>query len=150
MNKKVMPVQLIFFAVAVAIAIAGVLFFAGKKGNTKEQVIASEPDFGKNNYNVMKRDSFVALTNIAYSNFATFSNSDGNLILDIKNANQLARDFFNGNDSLLQFELGDYGFEIKYDAAMQSVHAVFEIDKQNGVNVPNDVLIKLMDKAYNR
>ena len=147
-NKKVPATAYITSFIAIILAIIMVLIFSGDKGATQEQVVASEPAFGSYNYNVMKIDTFTSLVNKAYGNLAAITSEEGRLYIDIKNANQVSRDFFNGNDSLLDYELGDFGFEIDYNQESQSLRATFNVTEQGGVHVPNDVLIKLMDKTH--
>lgn len=134
---------------AIAIIIAGALYVLFTK-NSKEAVVQKvqpAPAFGPNNYNTMKLDTFVALVHSAYGDFAQHKTENGMLEISIRNANELTKDFFNGNDALLQFKLGDHGFAIRYNPEEPSVTASFKISEQKGVNVPNDVLIKLMDKT---
>lgn len=139
--------QLIFTALAVVVAGAMYLVFAGSRNAAVEQTVEPPAPFGSNNYNVMKTDTFVALVNRAYGSFTTQKTENGVLELTIKNANELTKDFFNGNDALLKFKLSDHGFELAYNPEDQSLKARFKINEQNGVAVPNDVLIKLMDKT---
>jgi hypothetical protein len=139
--------QLVFTALAVVIAGVMCLVFARSRNAAEEQVVAPPAPFGSNNYNVMKTDTFVALVNQAYSGLVTQKTEDGILELQLRNANELTKDFFNGNDALLRFKLNDHGFELNYNPEAQSLTARFKINERNGVNVPNDVLIKLMDKT---
>ena len=139
--------QLIFMAVAIVIAGAMYFIFACSRNAAVEQTVEPPAPFGSNNYNVMKTDTFTALVSRAYGSFTQPKTENGILELDIKNANELTKDFFNGNDALLKFKLSDFGFEFKYNPEDQSLKALFKINEQNGVNVPNDVLIKLMDKT---
>lgn len=139
--------QLIFTALAILIAGAMYMIFAGSRNAAVEQTVVPPAPFGSNNYNVMKTDTFVALVNQAYGSFVTEKREHGILELNINNANELTKDFFNGNDALLKFKLGDHGFEFNYNPEEQSLKARFNIKERNGVNVPNDVLIKLMDKT---
>lgn len=139
--------QLLFTALAIVIAGAMYLAFAGSRNAAIEQTVAPPAPFGSNNYNVMKTDTFVALVNSAYGSFVEQKREQGMLELHLKNANELTKDFFNGNDALLKFRLSDHGFEMNYNPEDRSLIARFRISEQNGVNVPNDVLIKLMDKT---
>ena len=139
--------QLIFTALAVFIAGATFIILAGSRNTAVEQTVEPPAPFGSNNYNVMKTDTFLALVNQAYGNFVTQKRENEILELELHNANELTKDFFNGNDALLQFKLRDHGFEFNYNSEEQWLKARFKINKQNGVNIPNDVLIKLMDKT---
>lgn len=94
----------------------------------------------------MKTDTFVMLLHQAYGTLVTDKKENNKLEIEIK-ANELTKDFFNGNDAILKFGLNDFGFDIKYNPQDKSLKAAFNIQNGNGVNVPNDVLIKLMDKT---
>lgn len=147
MQKSARTWPMIFTGIALVIAVVTYLIFAGTRNAATEQVVAPPAPFGSNNYNIMKTDTFVALVSKAYGNLAEYNTADGILEINMKNANELTKDFFNGNDALLPFKLGDHGFEFHYNPEDRSLKALFKIDQQNGVHVPNDVLIKLMDKT---
>lgn len=149
-GQKAAVRQYIFTFAAIVLAIVMVFIFSGSKNATREQAIASEPSFGSYNYNVMKKDTFVSLITKAYGNAAIVSYKEQVLYVDIKNSGPGVNDFFNGNAALLQYHLGDFGFEIAYSRQEQTVHAAFKIDEKNGVHVPNDILIRLMDKTQNK
>lgn len=138
--------QLIFFVLAIVIAAVMYFMFTISRHTATEQVVAPPAPFSPNNVNLMKTDTFVMLIREAYGTLVACTIEDKKLKLDMK-ANELTRDFFNGNDALLKFGLSDFGFDIKYNAEEKSMKAVFDITEQNGVHVPNDVLIKLMDKT---
>lgn len=138
--------QLIFFSVAVLIAAAMYFLFTISRNAATEQVVAPPAPFGASNVNLMKTDTFVTLVHNAYGNLVTYKIEDGKLLMEMK-ANELTKDFFNGNDALLKFGLSDFGFDIKYNPEEKSMKAQFKITEQHGVYVPNDVLIKLMDKT---
>ena len=147
MQHSARRLQITFFIIAMAISI--VVYFLFTKNSKEPAAIEAKaaPEFGINNYSIMKTDTFVALVQSAYSGFASNKVEDKRLEINIKNANEITKDFFNGNDALLKFKLSDYGFEIKYNPEEPSVVALFKITEGNGVHVPNDVLIKLMDKT---
>ena len=147
MQKSTQKWQFIFFAAAVLVAATLYIMFIKNTNEAVVQKIQPAPEFGVNNYNIIKTDTFVALIQGAYGNFATHKIEGNTLEVTIKNANELTKDFFNGNDALLQYKMGDYGFAIKYNPEEPSVVATFKINEQRGVPVPNDVLIKLMDKT---
>lgn len=146
MQQNTRKWQLIFFAIAVGIAGATYFLLTISRNAATEQAVAPPAPFGAANYNQMKTDTFVALVHQAYGDLVTYKIEDRKLVMDMK-ANELTKDFFNGNDALLKFGLNDFGFDIKYNSETKSMQAQFKISEQNGVNVPNDVLIKLMDKT---
>jgi len=139
--------QLIFSSIALVIAAGACLLFAGSRNMPAGQVVEPPAPFGSSHYNAMKTDTFVALVQAAYGQLATTGITGNTLVVDMPDANELAKDFFNGNDALLRFGMSDHGFEIRYNPEQKSLKASFRISEQGGVNVPNDVLIKLMDKT---
>jgi len=149
-NRKITTQQYLFTIIALVLAITMVFIFSGSKNAAPEQAIVSEPSFGSNNFCVMKKDTFTALVGKAYGSLAIVTWDGQRLYIDLKNTGQSARDFFNGNDLLLKHHINDSGFEINYDREKQAVHAAFKVDARNAVNVPDDILIKLMEKSYNK
>lgn len=137
--------QMIFTGAALVIAILTYFIFAGTRNAATEQTVAPPPPFGAGNYHVMKADTFASLVSRAYGP-AVPGTEGGVVTVDLSQA-QGARDFFNGNDALLPFRLGDHGFELRYDAGTGGLKARFRIDEQGGIKVPDDVLIKLMEKT---
>jgi hypothetical protein len=138
--------QVIFFSVAVLIAAAMYFLFTISRNAVTAQVVAPPAPFGASNFNLMKTDTFLALVHNAYGDLVSYKIEEGKLNMEMK-ANELTKDFFNGNDALLKFGLRDFGFDIKYNPEEKSMKATFKVTEQNGVHVPNDVLIKLMDKT---
>lgn len=139
--------QLIFSALALVIAAGAYILFAGGRKADAPGPVAPPAPFGSSNYNMMKTDTFVALVQQAYGSLVTSNISEGLLVLDMPHGNELTRDFFNGNDALLRFGLNDHGFALQYNPEQRSLKASFRISKANSVPVPNDVLIKIMDKT---
>jgi hypothetical protein len=137
--------------IIVALLLAGALYFLFKIKKTYNAEMVetkTQANFEKTNVNIMKVDTFVMLVNKAYGANASVSKADGRLQVSMTNANQVTKDFFNGNDALLKCKMDENDFEIKYSESPKSMHAEFKI-KDGGVNVPNDVLIKMIDKTYN-
>lgn len=138
--------QLIFTGLAVAIAVAAGLIATLLRNTATEQTVEQSSSFGSNHFNSMKTDTFAVLVSKAYDGPATVKQANGMLEVEIKGEGP-AREFYNGNEALLKFRLNDHGFELKYLPETQSLKASFRIDEKDGVNVPNDILIKLMDKT---
>jgi hypothetical protein len=138
--------QIIFFSAAVVVAAAMYFLFTISRNAATGQAVAPPAPFGSSNYNTMKTDTFLTLVRNAYGNLVTYKFEEKKLVMEMK-ANELTKDFFNGNDALLKFGLNDFGFDIKYNPEDKSMKAQFKVSDQHGVNVPNDVLIKLMDKT---
>lgn len=139
--------QLLSLALATLIAGAVYLLLTPSRNAATEQAVAPPAPFGPNNYNAMKTDTFVTLVQKAYGSLVSHQVQDDILLVELNHGNELTRDFFNGNEALLNYKLSDHGFELQYSAADKSLKARFRISKQGGINVPNDVLIKLMDKT---
>lgn len=138
--------QLIFTGLAVAIAVAAGVAATLLRNTATEQTVEQSSAFGPNHYNSMKTDTFAVLVSKAYSGQVNVKQANGMLELEIKGEGP-AREFYNGNEALLKFRLSDHGFELQYLPEARSLKASFRIDEKNGVNVPNDILIKLMDKT---
>jgi len=146
MQNNTRRLQILFFGTAALIAVVMYVLFTFSRNAATDQPVAPPAPFGSSNFNQMKTDTFVALVQTAYGELVSHKIEARKLVMDMK-ANELTKDFFNGNDALLKFGLSDFGFDIKYNPEQKALHAVFAISEQNGVNVPNDVLIKLMDKT---
>jgi len=114
--------------------------------STEQQEIVT--DFTPEQYNWVLVDTFQYLVTKAYAPNVATQISNNQLIVNINNANQLTKDFFNGNDALLKYDLEDFGFAIKYSKDNNNIQSIFAI-KNGAVPVPNDVMIKLVDKIYN-
>lgn len=141
--------QILFTALGliVTVILYGAFTVLDNKPVEQKKVVKATEAFCEHHYNVMKMDTFVALLDHAYGDLINHKIDEGLLQVEMKHASELTKDFFNGNDALLKLELGDHGFKIEYNKEEQSLKALFRIDRQNGVNVPNDVLIKLIDKV---
>ncbi len=135
-----------FFGIAALLALAACLICLPTRSGDLNQPVAPPAPFGASNFNVMKTDTFVMLLHQAYGSLVTEKRVQNKLEVTMS-ANELTKDFFNGNDALLKFGLSDFGFDIKYNPQDKSLKAIFNIQSGDGVNVPNDVLIKLMDKT---
>ncbi len=138
--------QITFFGIAVAIAVVVYIICLPNRSGVDKQSVTKAAPFGTGNYNLIKTDTFVALLHQAYGDLITDSKAENKLTILMK-GNEMSKDFYNGNEAILKFGLPDFGFDIKYNQQDKSVKAIFSIQPQNGVNVPNDVLIKLMDKT---
>jgi hypothetical protein len=142
-------INLIYFAIAVLLAIG---MYVIAKNNTSTAPIpvvkTNAKTFTKANGNLIVADTFMALINNAYKGFASVTKTNNTIDISITNANAITKDFFNGNDELLKYTLADFGFAIKYVASPASINAQFAL-QNNAVFVPNDVLIKAMDKTTN-
>ncbi len=104
-------------------------------------------DFDVSYCNTVVVDTFIQLVQKAYPSFATISKQHNNVQVSIQGAGALTQDFYNGNDNLLKLKIDDYGFEIKYNPNTKSIIANFKLEN-NGVTVPNDVLLRLASKTY--
>lgn len=143
MNKSI-PIITISIGIIIAIS---VYLFAKTQMNQPipiDDVRISDQEFTASHYNIMHVDTFISLVNKAYQPNVTQEKKGDQLIITIANQENIAKDFYNGNNALLStFDLSDYGFEIKHEN--QSTKAIFTI-KDGGISVPNDVLIRLAAK----
>ncbi|RYD98422.1 MAG: hypothetical protein EOP54_07660 [Sphingobacteriales bacterium] len=113
-----------------------------------EKILTKDADFGKENITWIKTDTFINLVEKAYHPNVETNTASNLLVVFIKNANTVAQDFYNGNEALLKYRINDHNFEIDYDKHNNNVVGRFKI-KDNLVAVPNDVLIKVIDKTIN-
>ncbi len=113
-----------------------------------EKVLLKDDEFGIDNMVWINVDTFTHLVSKAYHPHSETNLTENVLIVNIKNANTLAQDFYNGNEVLLTFKLNQHNFEINYDRHNNVVSGRFKV-KDNLAAVPNDVLIKLVDKNIN-
>lgn len=107
-----------------------------------------ENSFTEEQYNMVKLDTFIHLLHKAYDPNISTQITKNQLIVELKNANQITKDFFNGNDALLKYSIEDFGFELKYNKDNNNIHSIFAIKKE-AIAVPNDVMMKIVDKIYN-
>ncbi|PSK94032.1 hypothetical protein [Taibaiella chishuiensis] len=138
--------QLTFTLLALVLGSALYFFFTHTDNSPAPPVTEHAPAFGPDNFNVMKLDTFVALVRSNYAGVTIQPREDKVLDLSVKIDKNAPGSFFNNNDALLQYKLNDYGFDIKYNPGEEVVRALFRIDEQQGVPVPNDVLLRLTGK----
>lgn len=142
-------ITLALLAIAITIAIVALVRYdMGHVQPDAEKVLLKDDEFGSDNMVWMKVDTFISLVTKAYHPNAETTLANNLLIVNIKNANTLAQDFYNGNEALLQFKINEHNFEISYDQHNKVVAGRFKI-KDSLVAVPNDVLIKVVDKNIN-
>lgn len=129
--------------------------FARSTINTKPSLDFSFPnligsDFSEDNMTELYTDSFLSLAKKAYGGLLESTAANGVLYLKLNHPNALGSDLYNNNEQLLKFKIKDFGFEIKQEANAGSTSAQFVINEGNFVTVPNDVLMPMMYKAYNK
>lgn len=145
---KATPVKfiLIILSIVLTIGLASWLKLSIKNAAPdKEKVTVKDDDFGPEHYNQIKTDTFVRLVQSAYQPNVKTEIVDSQLLVTLTGANEITKDFYNGNAALLKYDLNQFGFKITYDKNNNTVYAAFKI-KNNAVPVPNDVLIKIVDK----
>ncbi len=123
--------------------------FATNKEQPPANEIIPNSSFNNEHYNLIYLDTFIHLLEQAYGNSISTHLQTNELQVTLKNAGIVAKDFYNGNDNILKQQYDDFGFEITYQENSNTLLAKFKIDK-GAVPVPNDVLIKLIDKNYNK
>ncbi len=142
--------KLALFLIVAVIALVAIFVIGALGGGTatnNEQLQTSSSDFGKQNYASVVVDTFLSLVKRNY-NDANIEKSGGVVKLTLKNNNQEAFAFINGNDGLIKNDLSEFGISIKIDKEKNELKAKFDIE-HNAVNVPNDVLINLTEKIVN-
>ncbi|WP_118974325.1 hypothetical protein [Taibaiella koreensis] len=147
MQHSISKWQIIFTALALVVAAGAGLTTVLLRNTAMEQPVEQPAAFSSNSYNTMKTDTFAALVTRAYGSDADIRQENGVLTLELKNSGEQGRDFFNANEALLRFRLSQHGFELQYQQGSPLLTARFKINEQNGVTIPNDVLIRLMDKT---
>jgi purine-nucleoside phosphorylase len=147
MSKIQLP-NLLYLCIAIGIAVGSFLFLQNKSkyAEAKPEQQKTTTAFTDDHCNTMPVDTFVHLVTKAYGSLAQIKKETNELSIEIKNANLIAKDFFNGNDALLKEN--NKNFSIQYNATAKETSASFTI-KNNAVVVPNDVLIKISDKIFN-
>lgn len=113
-----------------------------------EEVIA--PEYGESHYNILIVDTFIDLNKKAYGELINIEKNHSELTVTLQNTNKLGSDYYNNNENLQKLKLLENGFEVVNDEKNNIIIAKFAIYKSNFVNVPNDVLISLMYKIYNK
>jgi isocitrate dehydrogenase kinase/phosphatase len=151
MFQKLLPIQILCFAACIGIAIGAFVFMKARPIKTNYDLKDAKPkmEFNEAYCNTMITDTFSKLVLSAYPSFATVTKRNNVLHVSIKGAGALTQDFYNGNDNLLKYSLDDFGFDIKYLKESKSIEADFKL-LQNGVTVPNDVLLRLAAKTYQK
>lgn len=143
--------KIILIVLAVLITLGVTVLVRWDTRNAKpdvEKILTKDAGFGKENITWIKTDTFINLVEKAYHPNAETNIASNLLVVFIKNANTVAQDFYNGNEALLKYRINDHNFEIDYDKHNNNVVGRFKI-KDKLVAVPNDVLIKVIDKTIN-
>lgn len=139
--------QLVTIGIGLIIAITIYVFGVSQQQRKNNIALtATEELFTTAHYNTMYVDTFIQLLQQTYEGSVQQEKKNNMLIVSIQNQQNLAKDFYNGNNRLLNFDLKDFGFKIENNN--NSTIATFEI-KDGGVNVPNDVLLKIASKMKN-
>ncbi len=134
--------------VACLIGLVFYFFFSVQKENSPElQTVKKEKaDFDENCYTRLKKDTLISLLKAAHRKPAeiTIKENGHTLEITLTASPDSAPAFYNGNDALLQYDLDDFGFKISKTNTGLLIRFRSEED---AVNVPNDVLIKLIPKS---
>ncbi len=147
---NVKTTKIVLLTIAVVVVIGAVMYntFAINRTTVEETETIVNNQFGKTHYNIMKVDTFEYLLTKAYADQISIGRSAGVLELVLKNSNGQNKDFYNGNASILDYNINDYNFEIQMIENTASIQAKFKII-DDGVYVPNDLLIRIIEKIYN-
>ena len=152
---KIKSYILVYIIAAVVIVVAAIFLLKAYKGvpdaiteiNFNE---ITESDYTDAHHNAIMVDSFIELNKKAYGDLISINKGSRELEISLNNTNKLGTDYYNNNDNLLALKLMEHGFEVINDEKNNIIMAKFYIHKSNFVNVPNDVMISLMYKAYNK
>jgi hypothetical protein len=109
----------------------------------------SNTNFNAEHYNYIYVDTFVELLQKAYGQQVNTVMHTNELKVNIEGAGIVTKDFYNGNDALLDINYDDFGFKFDYNKNTNALQALFRI-KDGAIPVPNDVMIKIIDKTYNK
>lgn len=143
----------VYVLLAAGIALAAMMLAKSKVIETPDitlPAIMGDNSFAGYNATKLHADSFSALAKRAYGDLIAINKTGRDIKMTLTQTNQLSGDFYNNNDKLLKYKKEDYGFDIKTNKENSTVTAAFELQQGNSVTVPNDVLIKMMYKAYNK
>lgn len=152
---KIKPYILIYIIAAIIVATASIIIvkiqFRIPESiiNFNVETITGET-YSEHHYNTLILDTFIQLNKKAYGELITIDQTDGELIVSLKNTNKLGTDYYNNNSQLTSLKYIENGFEVINDEKNNIVTAKFMIQKNQFVNVPNDVIISLMYKVYNK
>lgn len=152
---KIKPYILIYIIAAIIVATASIIIvkiqFRIPESiiNFNVETITGE-SYSEHHYNTLILDTFIQLNKKAYGELITINQTDGELIVSLKNTNKLGTDYYNNNSQLTSLKYIENGFEVINDEKNNIVTAKFMIQKNQFVNVPNDVIISLMYKVYNK
>ena len=148
--KPVVTYKILILVLASGLLAASLVWtkFTVNRKSVKQVENIANSDFNDTHFNHIITDTFTNLLQQAYGTNIAISKEQGKLVVKMSGAGALTKDFFNGNDKVLQPRLDDYGFRIDYDRTANTINAVFKIEN-DAVPVPNDVMIKLCDRAQN-
>ncbi len=145
MNKHLAFKAILFSAAGVAAILLSFLFRINNDPahDTTKSIQQGNAAFDQQCYTAMKKDTFVHLLTIAYGNAINLQEHSNELQIKFTGPDQSLPDFYNGNESLLKTDAGDAGFKITRNE--DALDVVFKLNDE-AVNVPNDILIKLLPK----
>lgn len=152
---KIKPYILIYIIAAIIVATVSIIIvkiqFRIPESiiNFNVETITGET-YSEHHYNTLILDTFIQLNKKAYGELITINQTNGELIVSLKNTNKLGTDYYNNNSQLTSLKYIENGFEVINDEKNNIVTAKFMIQKNQFVNVPNDVIISLMYKVYNK
>lgn len=105
-------------------------------------------EFNNENLNLIKIDTIENLLNKTYGSQITIKHSNSLMEIILTANENILKDFYNGNEALLKYSLNDYNFELIKEENKQQLKGRFKI-KDGGIFIPNDILIRLIEKNYN-
>lgn len=145
MNKHTI-LNIILLVITISFASIIYAFCYVKKEPTTRQGTPIEKEVDEYNescYTSIKKDTLIHLLNVVYGKSILLKEKASTLEFSFVTSNQSAPAFYNGNQDLLNYKLDDHGFQITPTSSGLTV----KFTQNNGaINVPNDILLKLVSR----
>jgi hypothetical protein len=146
MMNKHFAFKAVLFSLACAVALLLSFLFRVKNESpaaVAKSVQQGSDQFDANCYTTMKKDTLIQLLNIAYGSAIQINGHEDELQVRYTAADQAVAEFYNGNDKLLKTETAQFGFKLSQQEGVAEI--VFKCNA-DAVNVPNDLLIRLVPR----
>lgn len=149
--NKIAPYKIIILIFALLLVVGSLVYtkYSISRTEVKQVTNIYNKEFGNEHFQYIIVDTFVALLQKSYGSNITVQTNNNQVNATLSNAGVITKDFFNSNDKILALKKSDFGFSINYDKAANKIEASFNM-VNGAVPVPNDVMIKLVDKTYNK
>lgn len=145
MNKHtILNIILLVITISFASIIYAFCYVKKEPTTRKGTPIEKEVDeYNESCYTLIKKDTLIHLLNVVYGKSILLKEKASTLEFSFVTSNQSAPAFYNGNQDLLNYKLDDHGFQITLTSSGLTV----KFTQNNGaINVPNDILLKLVSR----